>query len=468
MKKINFLFLLFIVFSFTNNAQTTQISGVLPGAEGREIRLLKTKDWLTKEPITIDKQVIKKDGSFSFTFQNEKIDLVTVMVSFYVTDLFAVPNFHHQLHGKNFVYEDRINPFINKQQLPFSFSKNDTLNRYIIEFERKLDEFEYKKGDQLRKQQVNLLDSLYKVPSNLSSDLHHFYENYIRYAIAASKINYFINKPLSLGREFLEVQYPDPEDFCYMRFFNLYFENYFPNNRSDISLRDIQSIINSGQSINYLLDYLGKDPILINEDVRELVCLKLLMDNFYNSKATISMLQKLIDETRFQDYKTVAQTINEVLVRLTTGTEAPQFSLIQGDGAILSSKDLKGKMLYIMFFKTNCTECLTEMEQMRVVYEKNKDFFEFVSVSLDDKKTDFLTFSKYYQFPWKVLYAGVDYDFIQQWQAKSFPLQALISKDYKIIEYPATNIRGGIIQKIEKMSWDENRLRRQQERSSSN
>lgn len=444
-------------------AQTTKISGILPGAEGREIRLLKTDNWLTKEHVTLDKQIIQPDGSFSFTFHNGQIIPVTLMVSFYRTELFAVPNFHHEFSGEKFVFDDRINPFISKPQLPLRFSKNDTLNRYVIGFGDQMDQFEYKNMSQLRdRRNVALLDSLNKIPKNLSEPLRLFYEKFVKFSIGAHKVNYYSNKPLSLGKQLLNAQDPDPEDFCYMLFFNAYFDNYFPNSCSDISFRDIQRIINSKQSVSVLLDYLGKDPMLVDEDIRELVCMKLLMEHFSASSATISMMEQLAEHSRTESYKKLVPKVIASSTRLKAGSLAPDFVLSQPDGSKFSSEALKGKYLYIMFFKSSCMNCLAEMEQMRAAYEKNKDFFTFVAISLDDKKSDFLVFSNNYKFPWKLLYAGSDYDFVQQWQTKSLPLQALISKDYRIIEYPAANIQDGIITKMEKISWEENRIRRQQ------
>lgn len=466
MKKMLLMVLLFLTAS-NIAAQETVISGILPGAEGREIRLLKTDNWLTEEYVTLDKQIIRPDGSFSFTFYNPQIVPVTLMVSFYRTELFAVPDFHHVFHGEKFVFDDRINPFIGKPQLPLRFSKNDTLNRYVIEFEKKMDEFEYKNILQLRERKnVSLLDSLYKIPKNLSDPLRLFYEKYVNYSIGTHKINYFLNKPLSLGKVFLNVENFDPDDFCYMRFFNAFFDNYFPNQRSGISLRDIQGMITTKQPINVLLDYLGKDQLLVDEEIRDLVCLKLLMDHFGSISSTVDMMQKLAAHTRFEKIKVLVPKVISVIKRFKEGTPAPDFVLTQSDGNMFNSKDLKGKYVYIMFFKTNCTECLSEMEQMRMVYEKNKDFFEFVSISLDDKKSDFISFANNYKFPWKLLYAGTNYDFVEQWQTKSFPLQALISKSYTFMEYPSVNVYGGIIPKIEKISWEENRSRRQQGGSS--
>ncbi|MDD4847452.1 MAG: TlpA disulfide reductase family protein [Bacteroidales bacterium] len=462
-RKNHLLLLVLTLFVGSIAAQTTTISGVLYGAEGREILLLESADRLTKEPVVKARQTIQSDGTFSFTFNNEQIELLTLMVSFYRIDIFAVPHFHHQLYGEKFVYDDYMNPFFNQPLLPFQFSKNDTLNRYIIDFEKKLEDFEYFNLPQLRDgQKVSLFDSLNKVPQKCPVSLRPFLEKYIHYTIATHKVNYYLQKPFALGKQLLYAQNPDPYDFCYMRFFNTYFDNYFPNHRSDITLRDIQDMISSQQSIEKLLDYLGKDSLLIDEDLRELVCLKILMDHFGSQKATIQMIQKLAQNTHFEKNRVVANNIIKIVTHLKTGTTAPEFSLLQSDGTMFHSQALRGKYLYIMFFKTNCTACLFEMEQMRMVYEKNKDFFEFVAISLDDKKSDFLAFTKHYQYPWKVLYAGMNYDFVQQWQTKNLPLQALISKNYKIMEYPTLNIQDGIIQKIEKISWDENRLRRQQ------
>lgn len=462
MKKIALtIFLLYITCYLFS--QTVEISGTLPGAEGREIRVLKICDWITQEPQTLAKQTISSNGQFSFTLPLSKIEPIILSVAFHKMELMAVPNFKHQLHGSTFSYDDRINPFITPQKLPFQFSKNDTLNRYVVEFENVLEKYEYLNIRQLRDHHnVNLLDSLYKIPDNLSQTLRDFYQKYIFYAIGTEKLNYLSIKPLKLGLYYLNHQTPDPHDYCFMRVFNSYFKNFFPNERSQISFQVVQNLIKQEQSIDTLLDYLGKDPVLADENLRELVALKILQDYFSHINSTKKMLQALGNRTRFKSHQIVAQNILNNFDCLKKGFPAPEFSLLQADGSLVTSNDIKGKYLYIMFLKTNCTECLTEMEQMRIAYEKNKNFFEFITIFLDDKKSDFISFAKNYKYPWKLLYAGNNYDFVQQWQAKSLPSQALITPDYKILEYPTQNVRDGIIQKIEKLSFEENRKKRGQ------
>jgi len=128
---------------------------------------------------------------------------------------------------------------------------------------------------------------------------------------------------------------------------------------------------------------------------------------------------------------------------------------------MVESGALKGKFLYVNFFKTNCYDCLAEMEMMKELYAKNKRFFEFVSICIDNEAGAFQTFSKNNEYPWTMLYAGYDQDFILQWQAKTMPYYIFIDKEYKITSCPAPSPKEDVHHTLDKISWEEQRRQRE-------
>lgn len=65
-------------------------------------------------------------------------------------------------------------------------------------------------------------------------------------------------------------------------------------------------------------------------------------------------------------------------------TKAPSFELFDLNGETFSSDSLKGKVVLLNFWRTNCPPCRLEVPDFQELYEKYKDQgFEIVGVSLD-------------------------------------------------------------------------------------
>lgn len=63
---------------------------------------------------------------------------------------------------------------------------------------------------------------------------------------------------------------------------------------------------------------------------------------------------------------------------------APDFSLVELNGRIISLSSMKGKVVLLNFWSTGCDPCKEEMPQFQELYKKYKDKgFVIIGVSLD-------------------------------------------------------------------------------------
>lgn len=83
------------------------------------------------------------------------------------------------------------------------------------------------------------------------------------------------------------------------------------------------------------------------------------------------------------------------------GEVAPDFTLQTPEGTDLSLSSLRGKCVLVDFWASWCGPCIKELPNLKQVYEKyHEKGFEIISISLDDKKTNWTKAIEKHQIPW--------------------------------------------------------------------
>jgi len=452
---------IFLAIFSSKNIQAQElatIKGTLPGAEGKTIYLMVTSDYLVENEDFAQKTTIKNDGAFSFEVAVNSITPVTLSVNFYTFTFYVTPGEHYLLTGKNIVFDDNTNPFIIKPLLPLTLSKPDPLNRFLMLFEKRREYFEMEKyRDVFNSQNLSEFETLWKPVDTLPEKYQKFCTDYQTYTIGALKATYSKKRSLKLGTTYLNKEKPDISNYCYMLFFNAFFDDYLPDHSDAIVFPTLQQSINNGSSLNSISEILKKEPIFFDDELRTLFLIKLLKEYPFRESSVKKLLNEIATSKPSEQVVKATEDVLRHTNTLLPRTTAPSFTLPTASGNMVNSGTLKGKFLYVNFFKTNCYDCLAEMELMKELYAKNKRFFEFVSICIDNAESSFQAFSKNYEYPWTVLYAGYEQDFILKWQAKTLPYYILIDKEYKIVSCPALSPAEDIRHSMEKISWEEQR-----------
>jgi cytochrome oxidase Cu insertion factor (SCO1/SenC/PrrC family) len=226
-----------------------------------------------------------------------------------------------------------------------------------------------------------------------------------------------------------------------MRFFNDFFDQYlFPDNNF-IPQTDLYTAINRQQSLPALLDTLGKDTILRNEVLREMVCLKSMQSLYFQPKfskmAILKILQDLKNTSKFSEHREIAQNLMDGLTRFEKGHFPPEFVLPDLDGDLHKLEEYYGKPTYICFFTTWSYGCLTELELMRDLYDRYKGKVHFLGISLDQNADIVRQLKMEKNYAWDFMFNGTDYPLILNYRIKTFPVFLLLDAAGKVVEYPA-------------------------------
>lgn len=119
------------------------------------------------------------------------------------------------------------------------------------------------------------------------------------------------------------------------------------------------------------------------------------------------------------------------------GEKFPEFELTTLSGEKISSKSLKGKVVFINLWFTACVPCIEEMPELNKLKEKYADKVEFYAITFDDAER-VKRFLEKRKFEFNHI-VGADSFLKNTLQNKSYPLNIILDKE-GIIKY----VNGGI------------------------
>lgn len=170
----------------------------------------------------------------------------------------------------------------------------------------------------------------------------------------------------------------------------------------------------------------------------------------YNRIATADSLMRVVEKTPVGGYamgKKIRENLN-VLLRLKTGSMAPDFSQPDASGKTVSLLSLRGKYVLIDFWASWCAPCRAENPHLLKAYNKYKDDnFTVLAVSLDKDKKLWLKAINEDRLPWVQLadLKGFDNSAGKLYGITSVPSNFLVDPSGRII---ALNLRGKALEEV--------------------
>ena len=442
-------FFLIICVSFATYAQNeVSLKGNFPGAEGRTLRVFHYADQITYLKKEIDRQVIDSLGDFSFTLRLNATENIFFRIDHARMHMFVTPGEEYFLQFDPVDFsemKDQGNPYIDPWYFSFDILKpKDDLNARISNFDDRFHDFLSENFVRMQKSRnFRMLDQFRVQMDSVFGDITDpFFMNYYTYKFA---YYYRVSGSISPVRQ-IET-YILNEDILYnntqyMNFFNAVFASYIFAGSRSLQYGDLTYTINQLNSYNALMDSLGKDTILRNELLRELVLLNGLNEiygkNEFNKQNVKSILHHINENSKFFRHREIAGNILHQKTYLSEGSPAPSFELSNSEkNKVNIPDDFMGKFLLLSFGTSNCQSCIIESYAMDELAEKYKDQFAFLTIMTDRHEKDFLDYVQAHKFGWPHLYFNHRFDLLDDYRIRAVPFFVLISPEGDILRYPA-------------------------------
>jgi len=456
------ILILVIFFSLVSVAQKTIINGFAPGAELKIIEISTPGDLITfwEKPLTTSR--IDSTGHFSLTVNLEKTINVIISIDFHKTEMFLEPSKTYDIRIAPMKYNEytEVNPFIQSQNLSLDTVNRDPqeLNNLIGEFNEIYSGFLMENFKALYRDRRKVILDTFRVQLNqhFGSVKNSYFVNYALYKIASlEQLTQYYNQAQLARKYFTDkpVLYNNLE---YMDFFNSFFSKYLTVTSKVLHKVDFTTMLRGPDPYKTTLKAMTADTILKNEQLRELVMLKGLME-FYDSPSypqndVLALIKATQERTKNPDNQLIAENIIQLLTRLKPGTKAPEFTLHDRDQKELSLKSLQGKPVVLFFWTTYCEACLSEMDMIRPLFDKYQENVHFVSISSDKYFSKMLYFiSQKKDWMWTFLNIGDQSGVLKDYEVRSYPLFVLIDKEGKIYKYPAGQPSNGLEADLQKI-----------------
>ena len=436
------IILLASLLSYLSHAQNVIIKGSAKSYEYKEIGVWINSDYISKTQKQLTYSVIDSVGNFILEFNSKEIQYITLKVEKNVSSMYIEPNGNYEVI---FMFPDSTtyhNPNLEHDvKLSIKLKSKTEINALTMDYDNRFDEF--LGVTYLRIKSQVKIDSFKIAMKEFYSTVNNpYFKNYISYSIAsleqktkASEKNLFV--------EYLSqkpILYTNPE---YMLFFN----NFFKQKIQDFSMSKLGTPmafqINDRGSFSGTMEVLKRDEFLQNDTLRELVLIKGLYESYYDNSfkksSIVGILQQIVQETKIEEHKRIAQTILNSFSKLQKGSQAPFFELPDKTGLTHSLDELRtNKYVYVMFYDANSSACQQQMKIIPSLIKKYGERITFVSISTDKTNADLKNFqNKNPKYTWLFLYDNSLGKLKVDYEIKSLPTYFLIDPDGRFIQVPA-------------------------------
>lgn len=431
-----------------SSAQNTFISGTAPGAEGKDLRITTPGDRLTFTEKLLGQVEIDGMGNFSIALELNKPTDATLSVHFHTAEMILEPGANYLLEIGAMNYDDvtESDPFLQAQNLQVAILKPVPcgLNQQIGRFDSVYNSFLLDHFNAIyRDKKKNRIDSLRAILNREFGTIDNpFFVNYTTYKLASLEQSSFYYNTAQIARKYLidkPVLYENPE---YMDFFNNFFSKYISVTSIPLHKIDFRPLFRKPDPEKVLMNALATDTLLKNDQLRELVLLKGLMEWYsmpgFETSDILAVIHTIQKTSVYSENRVVATNLIVFLTRLKPGGEAPAFTLQDRNQNEISLKDFKGKPVLLCFWTTWCDECLIEMDFLAPLYEKYKGKIRFLSISADKYFSKMLLFINMKKdCTWDFAHIGDRMETLVDYDVRSYPLYVLIDSEGKIFRYPA-------------------------------
>ena len=434
-------------------AQDVTVYGHANDFKGETIGIYSFKDLITNTPFLVASAKVNDTGYYSLTLHDVKqSQYMYLNIQNCNGSIYIEPNGNYNVDFPPPDSVQYLNPYVTHPvDLVFIDGKASDINSMVIDFNEQWDIFWRQYYTYfVRKQATSVLDSFRITMIHRYADVNNdYFHGYVAYTIAEMEISILVGQK-TLAKRYLQNKPILYHNYEYMKFFNDYFKDYMEMFAVERQKEgdEVTKFIETNDYVN-LMEVLKVNPLLRSSDsLCELVLLKGLYDLYftgdYNKENIKTILRNISTNSKIDEDKVIAKDILASFVETNGGEQAPEFTLKDSQGGLTSLIDFRGKYVYLCFFKSSVSECVSEMDVMSALRRQYGKKINFVCVSEDDSLSQMMSFldqNKIYN--WTFLF-DKNHEVLKLYDVKATPEFFLLNPKGKFYKSPADAPSHGI------------------------
>ena len=445
-----FILFVFCFFNVLAQSQKTVIWGKNKTYKNVPINVYTCSDYITEKETLIGSDTTDEEGNFSIDLNINTTCEIIVDLESYRGLIYMTPGVTYKIKIPDYKplnKGNRLNPFFKPADFELGIlnPQKDDINLLIDQFDDIYNEYLGENYYNIFKKPIqSQIDSvLYNIEKLFDTVPNAFFATYRNYKYAWIKYVSYMRDSRYIIREYFNdkpIAYFNP---AYMDLFNQIFSNYITYYMNTREGERIYSDIIFAKSPTYAKQTFANNLALLNDTLQEFVLLKSLYDAFYDPEYPLASLQVTLDSiglmTKVPYHKQLVSDIQKKVMLARSGTKAPAFALYDKDSVLRKTSDYLSNYVYLNFFSIDSYACQNDLELLKNLYEKHKDYFKVISISIDD---NFDRVKKYFDdhgYKWILLSYKNQPGIVNQYKVKAFPTYFLIDTDGTLKMSPAAS-----------------------------
>ena len=446
--------LFFALLFLTTTAQNVTITG-RSNQTNTLIRLFAYEDLINETGILINQGTTDEKGHFILEGQVKRILPARIYVGLEFVDLILSPNATYDIEILVPQQEENVSYF--EKEMPTIRVKRASdkgIYRQIVYSEEIINGYMMEHFNQIyRGRQVRYIDSIQNAIDREVPDIKSDYvKNHNRYKIAAIRLGISSDGGKRIIMDYydgLPVLYTQS---AYIDLFKELFDGYFNKASYDSHLLN-ETFTESPAAFK---KYLATDPFMAkNPQLAELITIfnlqKLCNDDRNTSRLAKDHLNHIKNQTKHIEHKTIIDNFFEKHNRLSPGTDAPGFTLKDGNGNDVSLSDFKDGLVLLQFVDGMSPVSERQFAELRSLHHQWQDSVQILTIATHDKMDFFKQQFIEKRMDWPLLDLSDNILLLEAYNVRTFPEYILIRRDTKISEAPAPSPERYLGERITKM-----------------
>ena len=439
------------------------IKGRTANGGGKEIELYRYTDQLSRSEVLVDRCVMDNASGFELKMFAKYTTMVFLQVENYSQTFYVEPGRTYEVYIPRFDWsiDERKNVNLSPEALPVGFENlpKDEVNLRMNAFDALVDSFVTANRhyfDLKFHPQRQYYDTLTQmVAKRMPDGKNSFFNRYKKFSLAELKFKMHFDSRKNMFNQYIAGQPIMYYDENYMSLFFTMFANSLSGGNRYNNIHRLSRWINNGQLGTYM-DSIGLDPLLRNEQVRELVAIQALKESYHKTKyykrdKVVEALETLRLKTKFPEHRELIKNLLTMFNQNTKGGEVPSFTLPDVNKRMVSLDSFKGKWVYLSFVRVGEPHSQKEIETLAFfkdsIYANSKNV-EFVTICCDrefQKMYHFLKSGKHgNRYSWTWLHFNNNFKLLERYGVVSYPTFLLINPDgrlqYSITPSPGSGL----------------------------